>query len=187
MKTPITITSLTLATLLLSACSFVPPKDVNSTFYSPPVGSILTLKRKITIPANDARVRIQNGEIQPSYFALDSYYPNCEFELYSVSEKSREVMPDKFTITKVVRNEEIVSLVSPTQVAASGFTASIGFGDSSPIFDYQTVMNLRSANQPDVFKLTCMQWEDPNDGDHVTITQIRKTLGNIFELTLAED
>jgi len=181
MKTLNSLTTIVICSALFSGCSFVPPKDINSTFFSPPPGSTLTLKRSITIPANDTRVRIQEGKIQPSYSALDSYYPNCEFELYSISEQQRVVEPDTFTITKVIRNEEVVSLPHLNKVAG------ISFGGGPPLYDYQTIMEIRSNNQPDVVKLTCAQWEDSNDGQHITIRQIRKTLGQFFELSLTKN
>jgi hypothetical protein len=48
-----------------------------------------------------------------------------------------------------------------------------------------TVMELFSENAPEVIRLTCGRWELPPDMPHVTINDIHKQLGSIFDLTLA--
>jgi hypothetical protein len=46
-------------------------------------------------------------------------------------------------------------------------------------------MQLRSAEQPDVFRLSCAHWVYPPYDQHVTIAEMRKALGNVFTLELA--
>ena len=164
----------------LSGCAYQPPKDVNSTFYSPPAGSKLQLHSALTIPANNTEVYIQDGKVISSYWSIDAYYPNCNFELRERAEVKRRVQPDTFTIFRVVRNTENVMLGTPTVVASSSS------GNGAPNVDFMIIMDLHSERQPGVMRITCRQWEDPSDGNHLSIVQIRKTLGDLFTLRLPD-
>jgi len=171
-----------LVTIGLSSCSYQAPKDPNSSFYAPPVGSQLILHRAITIPANNTEVRIQNGKVIQSSWDLDTYYANCHFELREIANVERTVQPDSFNVTRVHRDTENVMLNTPTVVASAG----AGNG-GPPLVDYMTIMDLYSARQPEVMRISCQHWNDPNDGEHLNINQIRKTLGDLLTLTLASD
>ena len=171
-------TILLLLSLTLAACQYVPPRDINSQFFSPPAGSQLRLTRPLTIPGNDAGVFIQYGKPQYSNWQLDQYYPHCDFELRTRSNHERVVEPDTFTVTRTVRETENVSL-APAVVASSDT------GNGAPHENYMTILYLHSDKQPDVFRMTCQHWEDPGDGRHLTIRQIRQTLGDLFTLELA--
>jgi len=173
-----------LASLLISSltsCAFQPPKDINSSFYTTPIGSQLKLHRALTIPANNTQVRIQNGEVINSYWDLDAYYPNCNLELRERTEVARIIKPDTFIISRVTRDTENVMLNKPTVV--TGFSA----GGSAPNVDYLTIMHLHSPRQPEVTQISCQHWEDANDGSHLSIEKIRKTLDGLFTLTLVDD
>jgi len=50
-----------------------------------------------------------------------------------------------------------------------------------------TIMDLYSAKQPEVIRISCQHWSEPNDGEHLNIKEIRKTLGNIFTLSLSDN
>lgn len=180
MKYPLQLTLLNLLIISLASCAYQPPKDINSSYYAPPVGSKLQLHSALIIPANDTQVRIQDGKVIHSSWDLDFYYPNCDFELYERAEVKREVTPDTFVISRVVRGFEDVLLHTPTVIASSSG------GGGAPNVDYMTIMDLYSPRQPDVFRLTCQHWEDPSDSYHLSIKQIRKTLGDLFTLTLAD-
>ena len=171
-------TILLLLSLALAGCQYVPPRDINSPFFSPPVGSQLRLTQPLTIPANDAGVFIQNGKPQYSGWQLDKYYPNCDFELRTRASYERVVEPDSFTVTRTVRETENVSLM-PAIVAARIKH------NGAPHENYMTVLYLHSDKQPDVFRMTCQHWEDPSQGDHLTVKQMRQTLGELFILELA--
>jgi len=166
----------------LTACSFTPEPGPDSVFYSPPVGSQLRLNVAITIPAHDTDIYIQDGKVQSSYWSVDAYYPHCNFELRTRTAVARQVEPDTFIITRVVRDIENVLLNNPVRVA--GF----GSGDTAPPHeDYMVIMDLRSDTQSDVMRMTCQHWEDPNEGNHLTINEMRKALGKLFTLTLASN
>lgn len=171
-------TILLLLSLSLVACQYVPPRDINSPFFSPPAGSQLRLTRPLTIPANDAGVFIQNGQAQYSSWHLNKYYPNCDFEVYTRADHERIIEPDTFTVKRTVRETEHVSLTPAT-------VAGLDFGAGPPTENYMTVLYLHSDKQADVFRMTCQHWQDPSHGDHLTIKQIRQALGDLFILELA--
>lgn len=162
---------------LLAGCQTALQKDVNSPLYAPPTGSLLRLHAPLRIPADKASVMIQNGQPQYSYWNLDTYYAHCDFELHTLSTTERVIQPDVFTVTRVVRDFEDVFL-APVVVASSSS------GDASPNQNYMTIMYLQSEKQPEVFRITCQHWDDPSLGDHLNINEIRKALGDLFELVL---
>jgi hypothetical protein len=59
-------------------------------------------------------------------------------------------------------------------------------GDGASLQTYSTRMTLRSARQPEVFRLSCGQAALPHEGQHVSINEMRKALGGIFTLDLAK-
>ena len=171
--------SIALLGLGLTACAYQPPKDINSSFYAPPVGAQLQLNSSLTIAANEAEARIQDGKHINTYWNLDTYYANCTIELRDLANVERTIEPDTFTITGVIQDTENVMLHTPTIVA------SAGSGDGGPpLVDYMTIMTLHSDKQPDVTKMSCQNWNEANDGEHLSIVQIRKTLGDLFTLRL---
>lgn len=177
------IAATTLAVLLLSGCQSSPVKDINSPYYAPPVGSILQLHTPIELTQNVLNVDIQYGKILTSYSQLDTYYPNCDFEIRDKFSTPTTIHPDRFKIIRVLQNTEDV-LLAPVQVAGL-----IGVsGEGSPSFvEYQTIMYLHSAKQPNVYRMTCKYWEDPADAEHLSIVKIREALGKVFSLELAEN
>ncbi len=179
MKRPIQFTALSLLIFSLAGCAYQPPKDVNSTFYAPPVGATLQLHSPITMPANEGQVLIQDGKIVTSYWGVDAYYPNCNFELRNNAEVERIVEPDTFIVTRVIRDTEDVRLHLPTMVATNGS----GSG-GPPNTDSITIMDLKSDKQPEVMRMSCQQWDSPNEATHLSIEQIRKTLKPLFTLEL---
>lgn len=116
---------------------------------------------------------------------LDHYEPHCKFETYSMKSDTKTIEPDSFLISKVVRWDNYAS--QPIKLAQARI--GIGFGiygsaDSPSFVNIATEMFLKSEKQPDVYRLVCSQWEDPAEANHVTINQIRRTLGDTFTLEL---
>jgi len=165
----------------ISGCAYQPPKDVNSTFYAPPTGSTLRLQSPISIAPNEGKVLIQDGKIVTSYWGVDAYYPNCTFELRNNAEVERIVEPDNFIITRVSRDTEDVMLHLPAIVADSG-----SGGGGPPNTESITIMDLKSEKQPEVMRMSCQQWDNPNEATHLSIEQIRKTLDPLFTLDLPD-
>jgi hypothetical protein len=172
-------TILLLLSVTLAACQYVPPRGEDSPLISPQAGSMLHLNRPLRIAAHNASVIIRDGKPEYSYFRLGgAYYPHCDFELRTRAKVERVVEPDIFTVTRVVREIENVML-APVVVASSDGA------NGPPHENYMTILYLHSDRQPDVLRMTCQHWEDPNDGQHLTIKQIRQALGDLFTLQLA--
>ncbi|MBT8119373.1 MAG: hypothetical protein KJN89_06605 [Gammaproteobacteria bacterium] len=175
-----------LAVLSLAACSVNDTKDENSTFYAIPVGSVLKLNQDVTINANQVAIYIQDGRIMP-YREVEKYYPNCKFEIYAISEQPRTVKADDFKIVKVQDEIESSSLKEKTQLASRGGVFMFGMLDRSNVFNYATMMYLESDRQKDVYRMTCQHWEDVRDDRHLSITQMRKAMGDVFTLVINGD
>ncbi len=168
-------------TLPLTACTEANViKDTSSQFYSVTVGATFTLNRPITILPNMTSVYLQNGKTSSSR-DIDFYYPNCKFELYTISESERTVQPDTFVVTRIIDDAENASIDEVLYASlASG-------GSDGPLFlNYLTMMYLKSEKQPDVYRITCQNWDDVPDGKYLSIDQMRQALGDVFTLTLAE-
>ena len=167
----------------LSACSQNAVKDENSVFYAVPVGSLLVLNQDVTIAGDQVAIYVQNGELM-SDAEVNKYYPNCKFEVYKISEKPRTVLADTFEIIKVVDDIESSSLQKSTELAALNKILSFGMLDRSYVFNYATLMYLNSEKQNDVYRLTCQHWEDVMDDRHLTISQMRGAMGDVFTLEI---
>lgn len=151
--------------------------------------SKLVLHHAVTIPPHKASIYIQNGQIieHVPYGAIDQYYANCKFELREVLDKPQIIAPDSFKIINVKYEESLSRRELPLRYALhmnTGLQISDGGGISYA--DYITTMELHSAQQPQAFRLSCQHWEDPTlDAKHLTIQQIKDTLGKLFSLTPA--
>lgn len=166
-----------LAALAVSACQYSPEKNEDSPYYAPVAGSRLHLKQTLFIPAHRASIYLQGGRVVP-FSEMDQYYPHCKFELGSVSDVKRTVTPQSFTIKKV--KQWIESSISFAPVASRfGASSVVGYQP------YSTIMYLEGGKLKDVYAMNCSHWEDPPDGEFLTIRQIRSSLGHIFELELA--
>ena len=173
-------TILLIATFItITACQPMIVADETSVFYRVPVGSTLLLNQQLSIPPNKARIFIQYGQIM-SYKAIDKYQPHCEFEINTLKETVQYIEPDRFEIYKVSTDYRDVSL--------QFLYASLSMGDQDmgmPIVGFTNELFLRSYQQPDVRKLSCLHWDGPK-ADHLSINEMKKTLGNIFTLELVK-
>ncbi len=173
--------------LLLAACQTTSYEgDENSPFYVVPVGARLILNRAITVPANDAGVYIQNGEVARSFWGVKSHYPYCALDMRKRLEMPQTVRPDEFTITRVSQETVYSVRADFTRLARLPFVhvADVDQGDGASYQIYATIMTLRSERQPDVLRLTCAQWQYPPLQQHVTINEMRKALGSLLTLRL---
>lgn len=156
----------------------------DSPFYLVPRGSRLTLQQPLSIPPNQAGVFIQNGEPRLRR-GVQFYYPHCRLELNTVSDVARTVAPDEIVVLRSYQEEH----QGPYTAAGGGLYAraalqlvDIGVFDGGPgLYSFLTHMNLRSQKQPDIARLICLQWGD-HGMRHLTIAEIRKTLGDLFAL-----
>ncbi len=144
---------------LLAACQTAAYRgDENSPYFTVPVGTRLVLHRELVIPADRVDVYLQGGRVL-GYAEVNPHHPFCTFDVTKATQDIR-----------YTRN-------APGVVFAS---------DGTPSFEvYSTILALHSDRQPQVTVLTCTQWQYPPLQRHVTIAEMRKTLGDLFTLRLA--
>lgn len=169
---------------LLTACAARPPLNPEeSAFYSVKAGSKLVLHRALTIPSGQVAVYLQNGEVMPAR-DVNQYYPNCKFEVYTISESPRTVEPDTFVIYRIVDEMQEVSAGRPMYAANGGF-AMLVMSDGPIWYNFTTQMYLQSGRQPDVYRMTCRHLEELWKSRYLSIRQMRDAMGKV--LTLESD
>lgn len=165
--------------VFLTACQGWHNSSETSPLYPVPVGSRLILKQPLSIPADQVSVYIQRGKIVP-YNGRDTYYANCKFELYTLESVARTVDPDEFTVSKVAQYIRLNQGYEPGRMYAQ----LGGKGDVSSKL-YARIIYLQSSRQPDVLRMTCGRWDYRGAARHLTIQEIRNTLGDLFTLQLS--
>ncbi len=169
--------------IAISACAQTPARDVSSVFYTIPAGSVLRLNQPLQIAPESVSVFMQHGNLIAEPL-IDRYQPYCKFELYTMSEAARQVAPDTFVIEKVVDETELTTQLTPP--AARLLAGLMLVSDTPSIYTYTTHFYLHSEVQPDVYRLSCMHWEDVQDDNYLTVAQMREAMGDIFMLELAQ-
>ena len=163
----------------LTGCQQMPLENENSPYYTPPIGSLLILHKEFTIQPNQVSVYLQNGGIVHKS-QIDQYYANCKFEVKTIKTTAQFIVPDTFEIVKIRLDYNLVlynKVIVASRVVLSGSASA-----TAEVFS--TTYYLRSAKQPNVLYLTCEHWEDPADGAHLTLAQIRQTLGDIMTIQI---
>ena len=147
-------------------------------------GLKLKLNKAIVIPGDTASIHIQDGETKPAYMnPVENYLPYCIFEVKTLLPTKRTINPDTFNVSRIVLNEEIVSLsirLASLATAAGGHVLYLSNGATAVV--YATEMLLESETQPDVFRLTCQHWDDPATGEHLTLQEITLALGELITI-----
>ena len=177
-------------------------KDPSNRHYMPPKGSIVRINEELTVPPPWARVFLQRGEAV-SYGHLDRYYPSCNFELESISQKPQIIRPGEFEIVHVSRREEYIVRRAPKLYAGpvtltgseADFTEPLmlaggggGESGSGSMFMHTVRMRLNSEEQPDMYMLTCRGAQDnPPDVEFVSIDEMHEAMGDKAVILLPED
>lgn len=176
--------------------------DEDSPYYVVPVGSRVILNRQLTIPPDRAGVFLQDGQVvAPGYTGqLRSYYPHCKFEVRRPMPTAQTINPDEFVVTRVSRQWASAvdsgmlqyaavnrDMLRPVAAKDGRRRVADSDQDSGPnIRAFVTTMELGSDRQPHVARLVCAQWGYPHEDRHVTIKEIRRALGDLATLRLAE-
>jgi len=169
----------------LAGCQSQQVRDVTSPYFSPPAGSRLTLHKEIIIPPEQAHIYVQFGRLH-TVNTTNLYYPNCKLKMKDISADSQVIKPGSFQVIKTTSYTNIFMLTELGRVQVAGlFTDASGDGDLGDIM-YVTDLQLRSTEQPHVDRILCQQLDDPGLGEHVTVSEIMKTLGEIATLELAK-
>ena len=164
--------ALLLPALLLTACAAGTGYRYPTGPTAPPALTTVTLNEAFHIRPDRANEYIQYGEIKP-YNKIVEYYPHCFFELRSVSESARIVSPETFMVTGISRDRFMAGF---RKLMVAGFG-----GDYNPVMS-TTQISLHSDTQPEVFRLSCQQLDEPYLARHVSLQQMRETLGGLFTL-----
>jgi hypothetical protein len=173
--------------LVVTGCSqnaLVKP-DPASVHYLPPVGSRVELHRPLSVPGGHTRVFLQGGE-PVSKAGFDRYRPSCNFEIRSLSDQPREILPGSFLVTRVQREnaEVVLRPVTPVMLAGPYFA---GRDDGLPMIVRSVHLWLADDRQPDLMRLTCRGgFDDPWDADPPSIEQMRRAIGGYASLELPE-
>lgn len=120
-------------------------------------GDSFVLKKDINIPAREAHVIIQDGNIK-NFSDIDKYAPWCRFEVNTKG--AQTIKPETFTVTKVSQNQ--ISVLPGT-------------------FNYYVKYDLSAANNKNVRSLACGAWGSSTD-NYITFPQMQQALGNYFEI-----
>jgi len=148
-----------------------------SPFVEAPLNSRLVLKQELEIPSGQVAVYLQDGKIVTAK-AVRVRQPNCKFEIRTIDDKVRKVMPDEFRIIRYFLDRNFVSS-GRVMVASIGMVFAGAASATAEV--YTTEMFLHSDTQPDVLRLSCEHWEDPADGKYLTLDQIKRALGQIIQ------
>lgn len=160
------------------ACQNIHSKDERSPYFRPLPGSILILNQDIEIPPDSASTYLQFGQIVREK-DIQVREPNCKFEVRDVLPASQTIHSDRFEIKRIQLHTDFVAY--SRIISASAISEDTG----SPLAEiYATTYYLHSANQPQVLFMTCQHWEIPGDGNHLSIAEIRQTLGELMTLKL---
>jgi len=171
---------LALATLSLTACANLAPKDENSPFYAVPAGSRIVLHQNLQISPDRARVYLQDGKIVrgPSPFS-----PYCQFEVNDLLPAGQILKADEFVVRKTQMGEEFIASRSPFILAVSG-------GGNAGSRDLLLVWHLwlESPRQPNVRRMICGgRFDTPYRARRPSINEIRTQLGDIATLKIMND
>jgi hypothetical protein len=161
----------------LVACRFDYPRDEDSPHYSVQAGAELVLNQKLDIRPEHVSVYLQYGKLTGTP-GIDRFRPYCKFEIYTMADSWRSVEPDTFRITRVEDGTEMVGIERMPMASLSLAT------DMPATVTYATSLYLESPRQPDVYRLTCMHWDDYNRTRYLSISEMRSALGEVFSLRL---
>jgi hypothetical protein len=156
--------------------------DDDSFAYEIPPGSTVVLRQALDVPAGKAAAYLQNGR-QIGKYEGDRYLPACRFRITGGKNKPRVIEPDTFRVTRVRPGYEIVGLPPSWQV-----TGLMRVGDDPSYEIYSVNLELKSADQPAVWRLSCEKFYAfgeifPTD---ISLGQVKQAVGGVVQIRLAE-
>jgi len=169
----------------LSACSQVPTKQQNADLEKI---SQVTLLQAITIPADSARVFIQNGKtVLRSEF--DQYEPHCRFKVQSIKPDLQTLYPEAFEVFEQQNDEENIASSQGVQVAGFSFGIGINYNIASqdnnrePSYDLVHLFLKPTEKNPTIFRLTCaggIGTGNPSEGEE-TVRPDKEKMNSILK------
>ena len=122
----------------------------------------------------------QNGKVS-DFAGINKWLPYCALSVHAKTKVPQIVKADTFVVQKVVRKYLFTLAKADFQVAQL---------DRSGVDEWRvlaTVMELSSERQPGVVQMTCAAWGLPQDISNVTLNNIRKALGDVVTLEVADN
>ena len=155
--------------LMLSACAPATLTiDINASSYLTAASSLVT-HQHLLVPANRARVYLQNGRVQTSA-GTDKYHAWCEFEISTLADSETNIAADEFLIKKLEHQR-------------SGFVDGAGIGSTAnTLEEFSTIFYLHSARQPDVLRLTCLRRRGTRMQTYLSLNDMQAALGAIMTI-----
>jgi hypothetical protein len=157
--------------MFLSACQTF-DYERYARIYRIPDGTVITLNQDLSVAPNQVGTYIQGYQIGDQH----RYNANCRLELRTLSDRQRVIAAGDFTVTGVKRESERFSGATSPGVPGV-MVASLILGDGPYLLYYATYIYLRSARQPDIFRIKCGHLQDSAmNPRHLTVAEIRVTL-----------
>ncbi len=171
---------LVLAALLM--IGFHATAATDPAYIIPKAGSVVKLKRSLVVPGGQTKVYLQRGQVVRKR-NLDRFYPSCNFEVLKLRQRPTTIRPGSFSVARTVRDIDfMVQSDSPRRAALRRVDYDDGGMD---MIIHVVHMRLKSAKQPNVYRLTCRSWEDfPNEAKEPNIADMREALGNKASIRL---
>jgi len=176
-----------LAVTVLSGCAGLKndrgPEDY--AYVTPKPGSEVVVNQPLTAKSG-ARITMQSGKLV-RWHRIASWRPYCQFFVVRPSGEISEplrIEPDTFVVTRTYRSKDSVRMDGAgVQYAFVGED----FKHSPSQVNMATYLELHSDKQPDVRYLRCVRWADPYHYNHVSISEMRKALGDLVTLVAKTD
>lgn len=155
------------------------PEPDKAWYVTPKPGSRVEVQQTLTV-GGGARVSLQYGKVKRwrDVYKLEPY---CQFHVLRPREQLHEPLqidPGTFVIDRVYRRKDVAGLEG-ARYAAMGVE---DFNHSPSQRTMATYLELSSDSRPDVHQLVCARWADPFDRNHVSIQEIRESLGSLVRL-----
>lgn len=152
----------------------------NSPYLSVSPDSKFVLRKAVTVPARDDSIFFQYGRAMP-WSTVNIYNPNCWLKLQTKRDAAQTIEPDTFVATRVRTEPRFRLGYAPgTQLA------SVDNDNSDNTYEVlATVITLRSARQPDVSEMVCVDWQLPQGLHPITVRKMRAALSDWFDVMLA--
>jgi hypothetical protein len=179
------LTVLLASLTLLTGCgqSSLVKRGPDSPYYAPPVGTSIRLLKPLSVPGGHTRVFLQRGQVV-SKQGFDRYLPNCNFEVKTLSDQSREIRPEAFIVVRVQQEmSQVVQNDQPRRVAS--LVLAMEDDSGTPMIVQGIHLWIASDQQPDVMRLTCRgSFNDMPRAYPPSINEMRAALGGYAELEL---
>ncbi len=173
----------------LTACQGPYLKDgtpnENSPYFEVPVDSKLVLNRELVVPAQQRYLYLQNGKAL-NFQDVNPYFPYCALELHTKKAQPQPIRPDTFAIHKVSQRHQFSLARADVQVAGRNTAQIRDLDGIDPWQVVATLLELYSETQRDVVLMACASWGLPQNMPYITVAEIRRSLGEIFSLHLAQ-